>query len=79
MKATVYLSRKLLNQLKVKETESKDLMLTQTYTTSSSTVSVLAALATFRTFSTISAFTSALKRVAISPCLTRTWFAMPPV
>lgn len=28
MKATVYLSRKLLNQLKVKETESKDLMLT---------------------------------------------------
>lgn len=26
MKATVYLSRKLLNQLKVKETESKDLM-----------------------------------------------------
>ena len=25
MKATVYLSRKLLNQLKVKETESKDL------------------------------------------------------
>lgn len=58
MKTTVYLSRKLLNQLKVKETESKDLM---------------------RTFSTISAFTSALKRVAISPCLTRTWFAMPPV
>lgn len=28
MKTTVYLSRKLLNQLKVKETESKDLMLT---------------------------------------------------
>lgn len=28
MKATVYLSRKLLNQLKVKETESKELMLT---------------------------------------------------
>lgn len=28
MKATVYLSRKLLNQLKAKETESKDLMLT---------------------------------------------------
>ena len=28
MKATVYLPRKLLNQLKVKETESKDLMLT---------------------------------------------------
>lgn len=28
MKATVYLSRKLLNQLKVKENESKDLMLT---------------------------------------------------
>lgn len=28
MTATVYLSRKLLNQLKVKETESKDLMLT---------------------------------------------------
>lgn len=27
MKTTVYLSRKLLNQLKVKETESKDLML----------------------------------------------------
>lgn len=27
MKATVYLSRKLLNQLKVKETESKDLMI----------------------------------------------------
>ncbi len=26
MKTTVYLSRKLLNQLKVKETESKDLM-----------------------------------------------------
>lgn len=26
MKATVYLSRKLLNQLKVKETESKDLV-----------------------------------------------------
>lgn len=26
MKATVYLSRKLLNQLKVKETESKDLI-----------------------------------------------------
>lgn len=74
MKTTVYLSRKLLNQLKVKETESKDLMLT-----SSSTVSVLAAQATFRTFSTISAFTSAPKRVAISPCLTRTWFAMPPV
>lgn len=28
MKTTVYLSRKLLNQLKVKETESKDIMLT---------------------------------------------------
>lgn len=28
MIATVYLSRKLLNQLKAKETESKDLMLT---------------------------------------------------
>lgn len=28
MKTTVYLSRKLLNQLKVKETESKDLILT---------------------------------------------------
>lgn len=27
MKTTVYLSRKLLNQLKVKETESKDLMM----------------------------------------------------
>ena len=27
MKTTVYLSRKLLNQLKVKETESKDLRL----------------------------------------------------
>lgn len=29
MKATVYLSRKLLNQLKVKETESKDLILSK--------------------------------------------------
>lgn len=34
MKATVYLSRKLLNQLKVKETESKDLMLIQWRTAS---------------------------------------------
>ncbi len=32
MKTTVYLSRKLLNQLKVKETESKDLMLTHMVT-----------------------------------------------
>lgn len=79
MKTTVYLSRKLLNQLKVKETESKDLMLTHNLHNIIINGSVLAALATFRTFSTISAFTSALKRVAISPCLTRTWFAMPPV
>ena len=80
MKANVYLSRKLLNQLKVKETESKDLMLTHNlHNIIINGKRVLAALATFRTFSTISAFTSALKRVAISPCLTRTWFAMPPV
>ena len=53
MKTTVYLSRKLLNQLKVKETESKDLMLTHN-----------------------------LHNIIINgkrPCLTRTWFAMPPV
>lgn len=79
MKATVYLSRKLLNQLKVKETESKDLMLTHNLHNIIINGKRVAALATFRTSSTISAFTSAPKRVAISPCLTRTWFAMPPV
>lgn len=79
MKTTVYLSRKLLNQLKVKETESKDLMLTHNLHNIIINGKRVGCSATFRTFSTISAFTSALKRVAISPCLTRTWFAMPPV
>ena len=41
MKTTVYLSRKLLNQLKVKETESKDLMLTHgTHTKKNGSVNV---------------------------------------
>lgn len=79
MKATVYLSRKLLNQLKVKKTESKDLMLTHNLHNIIINGKRVGCSGHIQTFSTISAFTSALKRVAISPCLTRTWFAMPPV
>lgn len=75
MTATVYLSRKLLNQLKVKETESKDLMLTHNL----HNIIINGKRVGCSGHITISAFTSALKRVAISPCLTRTWFAMPPV
>lgn len=75
MKATVYLSRKLLNQLKVKETESKDLMLTHNLHNIIINGKRVGCSGHIQNVLN----NKCVYRVAISPCLTRTWFAMPPV